>query len=186
LRFVYEAGPCGYEIYRSLTKLGFDCIVVAPSLIPKKSGDRIKNDRRDALNLARLHRAGELKAIYVPSETDEAMRDLTRAREDAVIAQRIARQTLLSEADARTAKRLDALDDDCRKTGKWEKVYYDDRWDYVCAHFTKEAAEAFIARKKHDHDELRIYVDCQLYCWEYNAIIEGLLTGKIVFQGQAT
>lgn len=96
LRFVYEAGPSGYEIYRSLTNQGFDCIVVAPSLIPKKSGDRIKNDRRDALNLARLHRAGELKAIYVPTETDEAMRDLTRAREDAVKAQRVARQTLLS------------------------------------------------------------------------------------------
>ena len=96
LRFVYEAGPCGYEIYRSLTNQGFDCIVVAPSLIPKKSGDRIKNDRRDALNLARLHRAGELKAIYVPTEVDEAMRDLTRAREDAVKAQRVARQTLLS------------------------------------------------------------------------------------------
>jgi transposase len=96
LRFVYEAGPCGYEIYRSLTNQGFDCIVVAPSLIPKKSGDRIKNDRRDALNLARLHRAGELKAIYVPTEIDEAMRDLTRAREDAVKAQRVARQTLLS------------------------------------------------------------------------------------------
>jgi len=96
LRFVYEAGPCGYEIYRSLTNQGFDCIVVAPSLIPKKSGDRIKNDRRDALNLARLHRAGELKAIYVPTEFDEAMRDLTRAREDAVKAQRVSRQTLLS------------------------------------------------------------------------------------------
>jgi transposase len=96
LRFVYEAGPCGYEIYRSLTNQGFECIVVAPSLIPKKSGDRIKNDRRDALNLARLHRAGELKAIYVPTEFDEAMRDLTRAREDAVKAQRVARQTLLS------------------------------------------------------------------------------------------
>lgn len=96
LRFVYEAGPCGYEIYRSLTNQGFECIVVAPSLIPKKSGDRIKNDRRDALNLARLHRAGELKAIYVPTEFDEAMRDLTRAREDAVKAQRVSRQTLLS------------------------------------------------------------------------------------------
>lgn len=96
LRFVYEAGPCGYEIYRSLTNQGFDCIVVAPSLIPRKSGDRIKTDRRDALNLARLHRAGELKAIYVPTEFDEAMRDLTRAREDVVKAQRVARQTLLS------------------------------------------------------------------------------------------
>jgi len=96
LRFVYEAGPCGYEIFRSLTKLGFDCVVVAPSLIPKKSGDRIKNDRRDALSLARLHRAGELKAVYVPTEEDEAMRDLTRTREDAVKALRISRQVLLS------------------------------------------------------------------------------------------
>jgi transposase len=96
LRFVYEAGPCGYEIYRSLTQQGFDCIVAAPSLIPRKSGDRIKNDRRDAVNLARLYRAGELTAIYVPDEVDEAMRDLTRGREDAVKAQRVARQRLLS------------------------------------------------------------------------------------------
>ena len=96
LRFVYEAGPCGYEIYRSLIKQGFDCIVVAPSKIPRKSGDRIKNDRRDALNLARLHRSGELTPVYVPSEEDEAMRDLTRGREDAVKALRIARQVLLA------------------------------------------------------------------------------------------
>jgi transposase len=94
LRFVYEAGPCGYEIYRHLTKQGFQCMVVAPSMIPKKSGNRIKNDRRDAENLARLERAGELTAVYVPREDDEAMRDLTRAREDAVKAQRTARQLL--------------------------------------------------------------------------------------------
>ncbi len=96
LRFAYEAGPCGYEIYRTLTKLSFECIVVAPSLIPKKSGDRIKNDRRDALSLARLHRSGELKAVYVPTEEDEAMRDLTRTREDAIKALRVARQVLLA------------------------------------------------------------------------------------------
>ena len=96
LHFVYEAGPCGYEIYRSLTKQGFECVVVAPSLIPKKSGDRIKNDRRDAISLARLHRAGELKAVYVPTEEDEAMRDLTRAREDIVKALRVSRQILLA------------------------------------------------------------------------------------------
>lgn len=96
LRFVYEAGPCGYDIYRSLTKQGLDCIVVAPSKIPRKSGDRIKNDRRDALNLARLHRSGELTAVYVPLEEDEAMRDLTRGREDAVDALRVARQVLLA------------------------------------------------------------------------------------------
>lgn len=96
LSFVYEAGPCGYEIYRSLTNKGFDCAVVAPSMVPRKSGDRIKNDRRDALNLARLHRAGELTSVYVPSVEDEAMRDLTRSREDAIKLLRISRQVLLS------------------------------------------------------------------------------------------
>lgn len=96
LRFVYEAGPCGYDLYRSLTNKGFDCIVAAPSKIPRKSGDRIKNDRRDALSLARLHRAGELTPVYVPTAEDEAMRDLTRGREDAVKALRVARQQLLA------------------------------------------------------------------------------------------
>jgi len=96
LRFVYEAGPCGYGLYRSLTNKGFDCIVAAPSKIPRKSGDRIKNDRRDALSLARLHRSGDLTPVYVPTEEDEAMRDLTRGREDAVKALRVARQQLLA------------------------------------------------------------------------------------------
>ena len=84
LRFVYEAGPCGFGIYRHLTGRGEDCVVVSPSMIPKRSGDRVKTDRRDSQMLARLHRAGELRAIYVPDDTDEAMRDLVRAREDAV------------------------------------------------------------------------------------------------------
>jgi transposase len=82
LHCVYEAGPCGYTIYRHLTKKGIDCIVAAPALIPKKSGDRIKNDRRDAKNLATLHRSGELTAVYVPDQNDEAIRDLVRARAD--------------------------------------------------------------------------------------------------------
>jgi transposase len=94
LRFVYEAGPCGYEIYRHLTRQGYDCVVAAPSLIPKKSGDRIKNDRRDSIMLARLHRAGELTPVYVPRSEDEAMRDLCRAREDAKRAERKVRQQL--------------------------------------------------------------------------------------------
>ncbi len=94
LRFVYEAGPCGYEIYRHLTKKGFSCKVIAPSRIPRKSGDRIKNDKRDALSLARLERAGELTAVHVPCEEDEAIRDLTRAREDAVKALKTARHQL--------------------------------------------------------------------------------------------
>jgi transposase len=80
LHFVYEAGPCGFGIYRHLTTRGEDCVVVSPSMIPKRSGDRVKTDRRDSQMLARLHRAGELRAIYIPDATDEAMRDLVRAR----------------------------------------------------------------------------------------------------------
>jgi len=94
LRFVYEAGPCGYEIYRHLTTQGFHCDVIAPSMTPIRSGDRIKTDRRDAVTLARLYRAGELTPVYVPREDDEAMRDLGRGREDAVNASRKARQQL--------------------------------------------------------------------------------------------
>lgn len=94
LRFVYEAGPCGYSIYRYLTRNDIDCVVVAPSKIPQQSGNRLKNDKRDCLSLARLHRAGELTAVYVPSEEDEALRDLVRAREDATRALRTAKQQL--------------------------------------------------------------------------------------------
>jgi len=94
LRVAYEAGPCGYEIYRHLVAQGVECTVVAPSLVPKRSGDRVKTDRRDALSLARLHRAGELTAVYVPHAEDEAMRDLVRARDDAKRAERQAKQRL--------------------------------------------------------------------------------------------
>jgi transposase len=94
LRFCYEAGPCGYGIQRQLSGLRHECIVVAPSLIPKRAGDRIKTDRRDAASLAKLHRAGELMAVWVPDPGHEAMRDLVRARLDAVRALRRARQQL--------------------------------------------------------------------------------------------
>lgn len=75
LSFCYEAGPCGYGLHRLLTGRGHDCVVVAPSLIPVKIGDRLKTDRRDALMLAKLHRAGELTPIWVPEAAHEAMRD---------------------------------------------------------------------------------------------------------------
>ena len=94
LRFCYEAGPCGYGIQRHLAARGHDCAVVAPSLIPKRAGDWVKTDRRDAASLARLHRAGELTAVWVPDPGHEAMRDLVRARLDAVHALRRARQQL--------------------------------------------------------------------------------------------
>jgi transposase len=94
LSFCYEAGPCGYGLYRLLISLGHDCIVVAPSLIPMKAGDRVKTDRRDAAMLAKLHRAGELTAVWVPDASHEAMRDLVRARATAVRVLGKARQHL--------------------------------------------------------------------------------------------
>ena len=94
LSCVYEAGPCGYHLYRYLTGNGIDCSVIAPSQIPRKSGDRIKTDRRDAITLAKLHRAGELTSVYVPTLEDEALRDLVRGREDAQKALRKSKQQL--------------------------------------------------------------------------------------------
>jgi transposase len=94
LRFCYEAGPCGYGIQRQLSTAGHECVVVAPSLIPRKPGDRIKTDRRDSINLAKLHRAGELTPVWVPDQPHEAIRDLVRARLAAVRTLRTARQQL--------------------------------------------------------------------------------------------
>ena len=83
LRACYEAGPTGFVLYWQLAQLGVKCDVVAPSLVPKKPGDRVKTDRRDALKLARSHRSGDLTAVWVPDEASEALRDLVRAREAA-------------------------------------------------------------------------------------------------------
>ena len=94
LHVVYEAGPCGFVIWRHLTALGQACDVVAPSSIPKRSGDRIKTDRRDAMLLARLDRSGDLTPVRVPGPADEAVRDLVRARDDGVRECRNARHRL--------------------------------------------------------------------------------------------
>ncbi|MEI9425675.1 IS110 family transposase [Mesorhizobium sp. Cs1299R1N1] len=92
VHFCYEAGPTGYGLYRLIRSLGHECMVVAPSLIPRKPGDRVKTNRRDALALARLLRAGELTAVWVPDEGHEAMRDLVRSRAAAVETLRVHRQ----------------------------------------------------------------------------------------------
>jgi transposase len=94
LRACYEAGPTGYELARQLGSLGVRCEVIAPSLIPVAPGDRVKTDKRDCRRLARLHRAGELVAVRVPSVAEEAVRDLCRARADMVIDQTRARHRL--------------------------------------------------------------------------------------------
>jgi transposase len=96
VRVCYEAGPTGYGLYRQVLALGHECTVVAPSLIPKKPGDRIKTNRRDAVTLARLFRAGELTSVWVPDAVHEAVRDLVRARESVAADVRKKRQQLLS------------------------------------------------------------------------------------------
>ena len=118
LNFCYEAGPCGYGLQRQLTKLGQHCIVIAPSMMPRRPGEHVKTDRRDAMTLARLLRAGELTAIWVPDEAHEAIRDLIRARRSA-------------QQDATAAKqsvRSFLLRHDRRFSGKsaWTKMYW--RW----------------------------------------------------------
>jgi len=128
LSFCYEAGPCGYGIHRLLVGLGQDCQVVAPSLIPKKVGDRVKTDKRDSMSLARLHRAGELTAVWVPDEAQEALRDLTRAREDIKAMQKQAKQRL-SGFLLRHGKNYKARENKTAKDEKsknWTLAHY--RW----------------------------------------------------------
>jgi transposase len=96
LVFAYEAGPTGYGLYRHLTEKGLDCQVVAPSLIPKRPGDRVKTDRRDAVELARLLRSGDLTRVWVPRVEDEAIRDLCRARDAALVTLKAAKLRLKS------------------------------------------------------------------------------------------
>lgn len=125
LSFCYEAGPCGYGLHRQLLDLGQDCQVVAPSLIPRKPGDRVKTDRRDSLNLARLHRAGELTAVWVPDGAQEALRDLTRAREDMKHLQRQAKQRLLGFL-LRHGKRFEGKDNWTQAHFRWmEEVKFE-------------------------------------------------------------
>jgi transposase len=96
LAFCYEAGPCGYGLYRQIMRRGHECVVVAPSLVPTRPGDHVKTDRRDAVTMASLFRSGELTPVWVPEDAHEAMRDLCRARQAAMETLRRARQQVLS------------------------------------------------------------------------------------------
>lgn len=118
LHVVYEAGPTGYGLQRALTAKGYHCEVIAPSLIPRRCGDRVKTDRRDCLRLAELARAGELSAVWIPDPGDEAIRDLARAREDAVN----------SRTQARHQLKAFLLRHQIRYSGKtaWSQSFY--RW----------------------------------------------------------
>ena len=137
LRCCYEAGPTGYGLCRGLTAAGIECVVIAPSLIPKRAGDRIKTDKRDAIKLARFLRSGELTAIHIPDEQTEAMRDLSRARDDAKRAEHSARQLLLKFL----------LRHGCRYSGKtWTKNHLD--WIRT-QHFEFEAQQRVLVSYLH-------------------------------------
>jgi transposase len=170
LVFVYEAGPCGYWLYRYLTQKGQICWVVAPSLIPKKAGDRVKTNRRDAIKLARLMRSGDLTPVYLPAIADEAIRDLCRAREDAI-------------RDLKAAKfRLKAflLRQDIRYTGRatWSPAHL--RWlsEVVCPTAAQQivfqeyvqAVTEHTARLQRLEEELQ----AQVQTWRLAPVVDAL------------
>ena len=170
LVFVYEAGPCGYWLYRYLTHKGYDCWVVAPSLIPKKAGDRVKTDRRDAVQLARLMRSGDLTPVYVPKVEDEAIRDLSRAREDTL-------------HDLKTAKlRLKAflLRHDLRYTGRatWGPAHL--RWlsEVVCPTPAQQIVFQEYVRAVTEHTERLQRLEQELHehvkAWRLYPVVEAL------------
>jgi transposase len=170
LVFVYEAGPCGHWLYRYLTRRGHVCWIVAPSLIPKKAGDRVKTDPRDAVQLARLMRSGDLTRVYVPTVEDEAIRDLTRAREDAL-------------RDLKAAKsRLKAflLRHDIRYTGRatWGPAHL--RWlaEVVCATPAQQIVFQEYVRAVNEHTERlqRLEQDLQeqVKSWRLQPVVAAL------------
>jgi transposase len=170
LVFVYEAGPCGYWLSRYLRKKGYDCWVVAPSLIPKKAGARVKTDRRDALQLARLMRSGDLTPVYVPKVEDEAIRDLCRAREDAI-------------RDLKAAKfRLKAflLRHDIRYTGRatWSPAHL--RWlsEVVCPTPAQQMVFQEYVRAVNEHSERLLRLEQELHehvpSWRLHPVVEAL------------
>ena len=170
MSFVYEAGPCGYWLYRYLGKKDYDCWVVAPSLIPKKAGDRIKTDRRDALQLARLARSGDLTAVYVPTVEDEAIRDLTRARED----------TLSDLKDAKLRLKAFLLRHDIRYTGRanWSPAHL--RWlsEVVCPTPAQQIVFQEYVRAVNEHTErlqrLEQELQDHVHAWRLHPVVEAL------------
>src|SRR6266511_4814936 len=170
LHLVYEAGPCGYWLYRYLTKKNLKCWVVAPSQIPKKAGDRVKTDRRDAVQLARLLRSGDLTPVYIPTVEDEAIRDVVRAREDAL-------------KDLKAAKvRLKAflLRQDIRYEGRanWGPAHL--RWlaEVVCPTPAQQIVFQEYVRAVSEHEErlqrLEEELQAQVKTWRWLPVVEAI------------
>src|SRR5713226_5052247 len=170
LHLVYEAGPCGYWLYRYLTKKNLQCWVVAPSLIPKKAGDRVKTDRRDAMQLARLMRAGDLTPVSVPAVDDEAIRDLSRARED----------TLRDLKAAKLRLKAFLLRHDIRSTGRanWSPAHL--RWlsEVVCPtpaqHMVFQEYVQTVTEQTERLQRLEHELHEQVKTWRFQPVVEAL------------
>ncbi len=170
LVFAYEAGPCGYSLYRYLTKKGYQCYVVAPSLIPRKAGDRVKTDPRDAVQLARLLHSGDLIPVYVPRLEDEAIRDLCRAREDVV--------RDLKAAKSRLKALLLRLDIRYTGTANWSKAHL--RWlsTVVCPTPAQQIVFQEYVRAVSQHTERLALLETELHelaaTWRLYPVVEAL------------
>ena len=182
LRVVYEAGPCGFAMVRQLRQVGYHCEVVAPSKIPRKTGDRVKTDRRDALSLACLARAAQLTYVTVPDERDEAMRDLSRARIDAVRARLKTRQQL---------KAL-LLRHDRRYTGKSSWTAAHERY-LAQVSFAHRAQEIAFVEYRRAIGEAQMRVDLltqalsqELVDWRMRPLVQALMTLRGVDELSAT
>ena len=170
LVFVYEAGPCGSWLYRSLMKQGYVCWVVAPSLIPQKAGDRVTTDRRDAMQLARLLRSGDLTPVDVPAVDDEAIRDLSRARED----------TLRDLKAAKLRLKAFLLRQDIRYTGRanWSPAHR--RWlsEVVCPtpaqHIVFQEYVQTVTEQTARLGRLELELHEQVQTWRLSPVVEAL------------
>ena len=170
VHFCYEAGPTGYGLYRLITSLGFSCMVVAPSLIPRKPGDHVKNNRRDAVGLAKLLRAGELTAVWVPDEGHEAMRDLVRARAAAVETLRVHRQQV-SAFMLRHGRQFP------RKTA-WTRSYLrwlqEQKFDYPAHQIVLQEAVEAVRLGKERVERLEQTIEAFLPTWSLAPLVRAL------------
>lgn len=170
LSFCYEAGPCGYGIQRQLTRLGQACIVIAPSMMPRRPGDHVKTDRRDAMTLARLLRAGELVAIWVPDEAHEAVRDLIRAR----------RATQNDATAAKQSVRSFLLRHDRRFEGRsaWTKAYWrwlsEQRFGYFHQQLAFEELQKRVVESQARVIRLETALDEAVRGWRFGPLVQSL------------
>ena len=170
LVFVYEAGPCGYWLYRSLTQKDAVCWVVAPSLMPTRAGDRVKTDRRDARPLARLMRSGDLTPVSVPAVDDEAIRDLRRAREE----------TLRDLKAAKVRRKAFVLRHDIRSTGRanWSPAHL--RWlsEVICPtpaqHMVLQEYVQTVTEQTERLGRLALARHEQVQTWRLHPVVEAL------------